>query len=511
MTIVRVGDKDMDEEDLVRYAWTTGTFLEERLDPLQLELDRTFDHMRPRTRAFILESRKIGKTYGFLCYADKLGRRKPRSVIRMAYPTKLQGKTIILPLMEEMQADCPTDLKWVNREAQDGCWVLPHTGSRLYLAGTDDSDQIDRLRGPKSDLILLDEVPTFKSANLHYLINSVLWPQTLNTGGLLLMSGTPPTSMDHPSVDLIRRAETRGLLIRKTIFDNPRMTPEIIREICREANPDASEEKLDKILSGEEEGTPHWEREFMCRLVSDEEERVTPEFEKSIHVAQIPQGIPTLKMLFMDAGHVKDLFAGVFAEIDFGNQTLRCLAEYAELRKSTNEIRESMIKIEKFLGWEDEDVLRYLDQTAKQQIYDFNSWKDPISGKRFHVLPGVRSPGKGQLVVDLKNYLGQGRVLVSPSCKRLIMSLEHGIWTDAKKEDFQRTPTLGHLDLLDALAQGCMVVRQTGKWQHNPHQRETNKGYISGKSFTEGLTKKKELGYTVMSALMPRRRNGNFR
>jgi len=499
---------DQDEDDLVRYAWTTGTFLEERLDPLQLELDRMFDRMRPRTRAFILESRKIGKTYGFLCYADKLGRRKPRAIIRMAYPTKLQGKTIILPLMEEMQADCPSDLKWVNREAQDGCWILPHTGSRLYLAGTDDADQIDRLRGPKSDLILLDEVPTFKSANLQYLINSVLWPQTLNTGGLLLMSGTPPTSMDHPSVDLIRRAESRGLLIRKTIFDNPRMTPEIIREICREANPDADEDRVDKILAGEIAGTPHWEREFMCRLVSDDEQRVTPEFNAREHVAIVQAGIPTLKFVFMDAGHVKDFFAVVFAEIDFLSQKLRVLAEYAVLRKSTNEIREDLMKIEKFLGWDGGEVLRYLDQTAKQQIYDFNAWQD-FNGKKFHVYSGVRSPGKGQLVVDLKNLLQQDRIVIVPSCKLLIMCLQDGIWSDTQKEDFQRTPTLGHLDLLDALAQGCMAIRQTAKWQHNPYPKESNKGYVSGKSYAEVLTAKKNLGYTVMSALnMPRRKHG---
>ena len=450
----------VEEDALVRYCWTTGALLEERYDPLQLEFDTMFAGMAPRTRAFLLESRKIGKTLGLLMYADKFGRQRPGSIIRFAFPTKIQGKTIILPLMDEMQEDCPADLRWVNHEAAEGCWILPHNGSKLYLAGTDTADQVDRLRGPRSDLIVLDEVPTFNEKTLMYLVNSVLWPQTLNSGGLMIMSGTPPASMDHPSVDLIEMARRNGTLYTKTIFDNPRLPPDVVRTICEQSNPTASSEDIDQILACKLEGTPEWEREFMCRMVADKNLRVTPEFKEIEHVKKIQDGTPSAKYVFIDAGHVRDFFAAVFVELDFVNQRLLVRDEIAVLRKSTEEIQK-LLEAKEAALWPMDRPSRYLDATAVQQIYDFTN-------RGYLVHAAMKSPGKGPLVVDMRNLLKEDRIHIDPRCKVLIGCLNNGLWADTAKEDFRRSPSLGHLDSLDALAQGCMILRQRGKWQQDP-------------------------------------------
>ena len=511
----------VEEDDLVRYAWTTGEFLEERLDPLQLELDAMFDSMAPRTRAFILESRKIGKTYGFMCYADKIARRKPKSIIRFAYPTKTQGGTIVGPLMEEMQADCPMDLRWVYRE-KEFCWMLPHNGSRLYLAGTDDADQIERLRGPKADLILLDELPTFRDKKLEYLIDSVLWPQTLNTGGLTLMSGTPPESMDHPSVDYIDQARFDGNLVTKTIFDNPRLDADTIRSICRVANPAKYfglqgspaeyEQRITDVLAGKAEGTPHWEREFMCRMVADKEQRVCPEFDKISHIGVAPTGYPCLKFVFIDPGHVKDFFAATFCEMSFSRQILYVRQEAFALRKSTTEIREKYQKIERELGWttpqnlNPKDVFRYIDETSKQQITDF-------SRDGYRVQAASRSPGKGQLVVEARKLFNADRIIIDPRCQNLIACCENGIWSDKSKEDFKRTSSLGHLDVFDSLCQGCLTVRDLGKWKVNPYP----KGMYGPEDYVPGMVQlppamvldnNKSLGYHLSKMLPSIKANG---
>jgi len=450
----------VEEDALVRFCWTTGALLEERYDALQLEFDTMFAGMAPRTRAFLLESRKIGKTLGLLMYADKFARQRPGSIIRFAFPTKIQGKTIILPLMDEMQADCPADLRWVNHEAAEGCWILPHNGSKIYLAGTDTADQVDRLRGPRSDLIILDEVPTFNEKTLMYLINSVLWPQTLNTGGLMIMSGTPPSSLDHPSVDLIEMARRNNTLYTKTIFDNPRLSDEVIRTICEQANPTALPEEIDLILAGKLEGTPEWEREFMCRMVADKNMRVSPKFNALKHVRPIPSGTPSMKFVFIDAGHVRDHFAAEFCELDYINQLLLCRDEVICIRKSTREIQEMLEKKEDEL-WPHDRPSRYLDQSEAQQIYDFTE-----AGYIVHA--AIKSPGKGQLVVDMNNLIKVDRMIVDPKCKVLVGCLTNGLWADTAKEDFRRSPSLGHLDALDAVAQGCMILRQRAKWQQDP-------------------------------------------
>lgn len=506
MAKVRVGDQEIEEDDLVRYAWATGNFLEERLDPLQLEFDGMFDHMSPRTKAFILEGRKNGKSYGLFAYADKIARRKREAVIRFVYPTKVQGKEITGPIMDELFADCPEDLRWVNREHQEACWRLPHTGARLYFAGTDDKKQIDRLRGPKSDLVILDEVTTFEPKTLMYLIDSVLWPQTLITGGLTLMSGTPPTSLDHPSVDLIQQAKLDNTLVIKTIFDNPRLTPDIIRQICIEANKTPHEirspEEIDQILAGLKEGTPAWEREFMCRMVPDKDARVTPEFKEELHVKDCYPSHDRIRYVFMDAGHVRHLFGAVFVEVDFYLQTLFVYRDYGKRKQSTGSLKEQFLEIEKSLGWDKGPTpQRFLDKTAAQQIYDFTA-----SG--YYTQAGPKSPGKGQLVVDLRNLLEQDRIVIHPSCKILLASLLNGVWKDTVKEDFRESEALGHLDVLDALAQCCLLLRNTGKWQIKPKSTSTGNDilmrsedgkYTIAGSQNSALTNPRSVAYTIKS------------
>ena len=453
-TVLTVGE-------LERYAWQTGYFLEERLDPLQLEIDQIITNLKPRTREFLLLARKIGKTYGLLAYADKMARRNKNWIIRFAYPTETQGKTIILPIFNELQENCPPDLKWVNREAQEKCWILPHTGSRLYLAGTDSADQVDRLRGPRAHLIVLDELPTFKG-NLTFLINSVLWPQVMTTGGHIIMSGTPPRTMDHESCIIIDQMRKKGRLITRTIFDNPRLSPETIRVICEEANPEASSEEVDAIMKGEKTGSPDWEREFLVKMVTDENVRVVPEFKELEHVGTCEAPRFTHRFVFLDPGHVKDFFAAVFVVLDFANQRLLVLREHLSKRKATDEILQELKKIETELKWgPDDNVLRFMDSTSQQQCTDFNS-------KGYYTQLAVKSPGKSGVVIEMRNRFNADQLIVSPLCKNLIAQLRDGAWKDTAKDDFERTTNLGHLDALDALAQGCMTLQALGKWHQNP-------------------------------------------
>lgn len=455
--------------ELRRLTWETGMFLEERLDPLQLELDQMFDAMPPRTRMFALMSRKIGKSYGMMAYADKKARKNRDWIIRIAFPTETQGKTIILPILQELQRDCPEDLRWQNRESTEKCWVLPHTNSRLYLAGTDSAPQIDRLRGPRANLVILDEVPVFHG-DLKYLIDSVLWPQLLGTGGIMLMSGTPPRSLDHESIKVIERAKKFDRLITKTIFDNPRLGPEDIKLICEEANPDYADdpEAIQAILNGEKEGSSEWEREFLCRMVSDKTARVVPEFDDSAIASEIQVPGFCVRFVALDPGHVADFFGAVFGVLDFAAQQVLILRDYQSRKKPSDEIKADLEKIEKELGWDNpyrrhpkELFNRWTDPSNPQQETDFNA-------KGYHVTPAHKVGGKDQLVIELRNLFNAGKIKVHVKCADLIAQLKHGVWSDTARVDFARSRKLGHLDTLDALAQGVNMLKALGRWSHNP-------------------------------------------
>lgn len=462
--VVRLPDgQEVTIEQLNRHRWLTGQGLEEMLDDVGLELEAARLGLPRFARMVALCSRKIGKTWWATYVANKVGRGKRNAIIRFAFPTKEQGKTIIVPLFEEFQETCPPDLRWVNREAQDGCWYLPHTNARLYLAGSDTADQIDRLRGPRSDVTLLDEF-TFFHCHLRRLITGVLMPQLLSSGGNMLCTGTPPESLDHESVQYIEGARKQKRLIVKTIFDNPRLTRDDLRLICAEAHPEGTnDEEIEAILDGKVKGSPEWRREFKCEMVSDDESRVTPEFDDKKHVGRIEEPRYCTRYVFIDPGYAKDFFAATFCILDFAAQRLGVLREYVSRKKPTDEIHAELIEIEKELGWHENrvdgppSIRRLMENSNPQQRRDFAA-----KGYATGLVP--KSPGKGVLVVPLKNALHAGRVVVDPRCENLIAQLLHGIWTDTTKADFKRGDKQGHLDLLDALATGIRMV----DWKKNP-------------------------------------------
>jgi hypothetical protein len=442
-------------EQLNRHRWETGQGLEELLDDVGLELETARLGLPRFARMVALCARKIGKTWWATYVANKVARAKKNAIIRFAFPTKEQGKTIIVPLFEEFQETCPPDLRWVNREAQDGCWYLPHRNARLYLAGSDTADQIDRLRGPRSDVTLLDEF-TFFHCRLRRLITGVLMPQLLSSGGNMICTGTPPESLDHESVQYIEHARKQNRLIKRTIFDNPRLSRADLRLICEEAHPEGTTpEDIEAILDGKKKGSPEWRREFLVELVSDDESRVTPEFDDKKHVAQVEEPHYCLRYVFIDPGYARDFFAATFGFLDFMAQRLVIRREYVTRQKGTEEIREDLLRIEGELGWREKKVIRPMEGSNPQQRRDFGSYSTQVVPK---------SPGKGVLVVPLKNALNGNRVLVDPSCVNLIAQLSHGIWTDKARADFKRGDKQGHLDLLDALATGIRMVN----WRHNP-------------------------------------------
>lgn len=452
--------------------WHSGFGLEELLDSLQLDLHVSLEALPAHSRAVVLQSRKTGKSFFSLWRANRRARMYRDQILRFAFPTKEQGKTIIIPLLEELQnlpgAECPPELRWKNREAQEGCWWLPHTNARLYLAGSDTSDQIDRLRGPKSHETYLDEF-TFFHCDLKRLINGVLSPQLISTRGKLFMGGTPPETMDHDSVEYIEHARKVRRLYVKTIFDCPRYSADDIRLICEGANMHATPEEIDAILAGRLEGTPEWEREFKCRMISDAGLRVTPEFRADVHVVdECSQPLYCDRYVFIDPGHAADFFAAVFCVVDYASQKVIVLREYVTRREPTDKIWRALVDIERELGWVDEEgaeklkgqelLLRYMDPSNLQQMTDLRD------DHGYVVKSADKSPGKGKLVTELCNRLNANDVVILAVCEELVDQLENGLWSDKKKADFRRTPKLGHLDLLDALATGLRKV----KWHHNP-------------------------------------------
>jgi hypothetical protein len=262
------------------------------------------------------------------------------------------------------------------------------------------------------------------------------------------------------------QAERLGRAITKTIFDNPMRSPEDIRVICRRANRTATETDIDLILAGKMQGSPTWQREYLCQMVTDRDLRVVPEFEPQTHVREHPRPNYFQPYVFIDFGFQTDYSAALFGYIDFSLSLLHIENEFVGRRLNSRELALEMVKKEREL-WglkPHKNPIRFADSNAQQQIYDMGSLFDyPISACS-------KAGGIEGMVNNLREMIGADRFSVHPRCTNLIRQLREGIWKKDKRGfinstlRFERSETMGHLDCIAALMYGARSI----DWRRNP-------------------------------------------
>ena len=225
---------------------------------------------------------------------------------------------------------------------------------------------------------------------------------------------------------------------------------------------DATPEQIERILRGEEEGSPAWEREYLCKLVTDKDLRVVREFNRNKHVEDRPRPRFYTPYTFLDIAFTKDNCAALFCYLDFGNATLVVEDEWVGRTKTLSEIRDSLIAHELAL-FGDTKVWRFGDGSALGQgilstlTGDFNC----------EILPCTMASEKDVMINGLREFMGANRIKIHPRCRNLIAQLEEGIWdlrSGNAKPVYQRSKALGHLDAIDALTYGVRSV----DWNLNP-------------------------------------------
>lgn len=148
-------------------------------------------------------------------------------------------------------------------------------GGMLMGMSCDDIKDIDKGRGYRWDLVMVDEGQSFPDVVLRALIDYVIIPTLIDTGGMMDIGGTPPDpdkgdATDGLFVDLVRQAlkfpstdPRKGWRLHHwTMFDNPHIPRANIEEAY--------------ASRGIGPGHPVWEAEVMGRLVVNPAKRVFP-------------------------------------------------------------------------------------------------------------------------------------------------------------------------------------------------------------------------------------------
>lgn len=180
--------------------WRRG-LIHYKFHSVQKELWDVYSNSSEGSTMVWLLPRQMGKSFCLGLIATIQCNSKPNSIVKLLTDTKLHAKTIYEPIFREIFEDCPEDLK-PEYIASSYVYVFKN-GSQIQLAGSD-GGHAERLRGQKSDLILVDEAGF--CSNLNYNVNSILFPTTTHTGGKIVLASTPSPEPDHDFVGFVEEA-----------------------------------------------------------------------------------------------------------------------------------------------------------------------------------------------------------------------------------------------------------------------------------------------------------------
>jgi hypothetical protein len=427
---------DIERKQAIRELWRRGALDYKRRD--NQKLIRDFIYKDGRDIITILASRRQGKSYELLVQAVELCMTKPDAIVKYICPRLKMVKTIVLPNMKTIIADCPPDMQPEFKE-NDKMYVFPN-GSQIQFAGTDNGSH-EALRGGSADLCIVDEAGFCD--HLEYVVNSILAPTTDTTDGKVILISTPSKTSQHDFIlKFVRPAEAAGTLLKLTIYDNPSMSDAKIEQIAA------------RFPSGFDD--PQFKREYMCEIVNDDDAVVIPEFGKNkeaiVREWERPRFFDTYTS--GDVGF-KDLTVYLFAYWDFAKATLVIEDELVLSGMTTEAVAN---------GIREKELLNFYDKVTNEakptymRVMDNNliMMNDLIVSHNLTFIATAKDNKEAQ-INQVRMMVGNKQIIINPKCVHLIYHIENCMW-DKNHKAFTRLPDTpdfkvegGHADALDAL------------------------------------------------------------
>ena len=474
-------DNNISREEAINYLWEVGnlTYL---LDRTQLEMYKAIQNNSEQK--FIINcSRRLGKSFMLCVIAVEQAIKKDNCRVCYAAPSAKAVRNIIQPIMNQLLKDCPKELKpkWRASEVK---YVFPN-GSTIDIAGAD-AERAENLRGTSMDLGVVDEAGFIDQ--LDYVVSDILMPQTMTTEGRILIASTPPKSPDHDFCQYVESAKQIGNYMHKTIHDNARIAPRLIKKFMKETmtaeeREKYTEEDLNTFLkekSGPKNTT--WRREYMAEVVKDETSAIIPEFtdEKEVKLVKVIDRPPFFdNYVAMDVGF-EDNTAVLFAYWHFNEAKLVIEDELLINRMTTLDLANNIKAKEEFL-WNDAPVFSRVSDTDLIVINDLQK----LHGLVFST---VQKDNKEAAVNNARLMVANNQIVIHPRCKKLIAQLKSGVW-DKSGKSFQRSNVHGHYDLIDALLYMIRSLRRHKNPYPPGYQLDENTMYVPSDAFKPKVSK----------------------
>lgn len=401
------------------------------LKPVQLELYNSFVNCKDKIIVWNC-SRRLGKTTTLCVIALETCLKTPNNIVKFACAKQKDARSITREIIRPLIETCPPELK-PEFKTQENMWLFPN-GSLIQITGLD-GGRAESIRGGAAALCIIDEAGLV--SDLPYVITSIILPTTTTTKGKVILASTPPRSPSHPFITrYLNTARIKGNSVTKTIYDNPNIDADELRQLIEESG---GVESID------------FRREYLCEIIKDSNFAIIPEFDAKLKnklVKEWPRAAFYDCYVGMDVG-MKDLTVVLFAWYDFVNTKI--IIE-DELVINGQQLNTSSLAV----GIKKKEELNFTDKITGEQRNPYLRVSDNnlIVIKDLYDLHGLqfiptRKDDADAALNKVRIMLQSEQIVINPKCVTLINHLETGIW-NKQKTSFERSND-GHFDAIDSL------------------------------------------------------------
>lgn len=440
-------DEELLRLDIVR-AWEIGelswVLRENQLDIYedmlaQLWGEGGYEKPNGPQRRYILKChRRFGKSFLVAVILCEFALRVPNARLYWAAETSKQVTRIILPNMRKLLETCPDHVRPVWNKSE-GCWRFPTTGAELHIAGCEDEEKADRLRGDGADVFVIDEAGSIRP--LKYVYQSIALWMAADRGGRIIMPSSPAKVAGHPFTEYSRLAETgEGGFAKRTIYDS-NWSADLVDELARECG-------------GKETST--WKREAEAEDAVDEEGQIIAEFNLEKHVRRSKVPDYAIAMVAIDPG-TSHLCAVLWAYIDWARQKLVVQRSWAKRNASTPEVAKALKDGEELL-WNHPNGISLKFWNGKEMVAnpyrrvsdtDARLILDLVKVHKLRVSPTAKDDADAARQA-LRTAFYYDQIEIWPDSGPLADHLFHGRWND-KRTAWATHDVYGHFDCIAAL------------------------------------------------------------
>lgn len=379
-------------------------------------------------------ARQFGKSFIMFIIAVEECLREPNRTVVFIGPLKSQVNEIVDGnTFNVIFRNCPADLIPAHKDSA----LIFQNGSRIRLSGTDNKNY-NSLRGGAAHTIFLDEAGFL--SDLDTGVIPVITPMTKTTNGKVIFASTPPDTLDHPYIEILREHDESGLISTFTIWDDKSLT----------------ERQLNKIINQcKGQDTTLFKREYECKRIVETSLQVIPELieehAQTLIIDSTYKQDPLLqywkKYVVVDTG-VRDHTAVIFAHYNYHTKKLVLEDSLSLSGVDYNTARlADMIKGKVLDLWPNPEYQKGISYIADSNnlivIQDLNVIY------KLNFVPTSKGTLE-QMVQLVRDWVYDSRITFAPNALDVLECSKFAIWSKSRNE-FSRSPKYGHYDLTASL------------------------------------------------------------